>query len=141
MMYDLAHTERKHLAIQNEPPPVVLRAKACACGAQATARQLAQHGKCSTCVLTADITADDLAKLQFMLGAVPGRDLKHRWGARNHYCCGVQDRAAMERLVSAGLARVGAPLLTSLYFHATTAGCRAVGMGAAGIRLALEARP
>lgn len=140
MFYDLSHTERKHLAIQAEAPPVVLRAKLCACSAQTTARQLAQHGKCPTCVLTAGIKPEDLMNLLHMLGIKPGTP-KNRWGARNHYCCGTQDRASMARLVSAGLARAGAPLLTSLYFHATANGCRAVGMGAAGIRLALGAQP
>lgn len=141
MSHGNSSVERQHRAIQSESAPISLRGKFCACGGKVTARQLTQHGKCNTCVLTAEITPDDLAKLQHMLGAVPGWHLKSQWGFRNHYCCGVQDRESMERLVAAGLARAGDLLLTSRNYHATALGCRAAGLGAAATRRALGDHP
>jgi len=73
-----------------------------------------------------------------MLGATRHHP-KTKWGFRNHYCCGVQDRAAMERLVAADLAKRGAVQLTSQYYHATKDGCRAVGLDRSGIVRAMGA--
>ena len=140
MVYDESRVERQHIAMQKESAPISLRPKECLCGRKITARQMVQHTKCATCVLTAGITPDDLLKLQHMLGATE-QHAKSRWGFRNHYCCGVQDRASMERLVAAGLARPGAALLQSRYFHATIDGCRAAGLNAAAIRRALGGQP
>lgn len=49
MMYDLARTERQHLA-NNKSPVYSLIRKRCACGKASTARQLGQYGSCVTCV-------------------------------------------------------------------------------------------
>jgi hypothetical protein len=133
-------TINRHQQLQTESQGPILRPKVCACGKTMTARQLKQHGKCVTCVLVATLAPGDVEKLQHMLGATE-HFVRSKWGWRNHYCCGVQDRAAMHRLVDAGLAREGNALLSSVYFHATPAGCQAVGIGAAGTRLAMEAQP
>lgn len=135
MIYDASRTEREHLAIQKGGAPISLRPKHCACGKKVTAKLLAQHGTCDGCRLTADLEPGDLARLQHMLGVSAH---SKRAGYRNHYCCGIQDRASMLRLVAAGLAIEGRSLLTSRYFHATVDGCRAAGLNAAGIRRAME---
>lgn len=139
MILTPSQVTRQHLSIQSEAPPISLIHKRCACAGRATAKQLAQHGKCAACVLAdviAGILPDDMEKLQFMLGAVLGRDPARQWGARNHYLCNVQDRTAMQRLVGVGLAEVGRPLLGLTYFHATVAGCKAAGLNAVGIKRA-----
>lgn len=138
MFYDLSRAERQHRAIQNEKPGPVHEVKRCTCGAKVTARQLGQHGKCEHCRLTVGLADGDLDKLRHMLGATAHHPKAH-WGFRNHYLCNVQDRAAMERLVAAGLARAGEQLLRTQYFHATRDGCRAAGLDRSGIARALEA--
>lgn len=137
MMYDLSRAERQHRAIQSEKPGPVHEAKRCKCGAKVTARQLNQHGKCEYCRLTAGLADGDLDKLRHMLGAAGNSAAKP--GFRNHYLCNVQDRAAMERLVAAGLARAGEQLLQTQYYHATRDGCRAAGLDRSGIARALGA--
>lgn len=141
MMYDLSHTERVHRAIQAEAPPIVLRAKLCACGAPTTSRQLAQQGKCAKCVLAAAVASvlpADLTRLQHALGAVPHR-LKRQCGLRNYFCAANGGAAleSMRRLVSAGLVFVGHEGEDQTYFHVTRLGCKAVGLDAAAIRRAL----
>jgi len=138
MIYDLARAERQHLAINKESAPPSLIHKPCPCGKAITARQLSQQGKCDHCRLTAGSAEGDLDKLRHMLGATAHHPKTH-WGFRNHYLCNVQDRAAMERLVAAGLARAGEQLLRTQYFHATRNGCRAAGLERSGIAHALEA--
>lgn len=140
MIYDLARAERQHRAIATESPPVSLIGKQCPCGTRITARQLAQHGKCEHCRLTASLEEGDLDKLRFMLGAT-AHHAKTRWGFRNHYLCNMQDLATMQRLELAGLATAGATLLQLRYFHATLDGCRAAGLDRAGIARALKVRP
>jgi hypothetical protein len=130
MIYDLSRPERQHRAIQNENPAPSLIAKRCPCGKSITARQLAQHGKCEHCRMTAGLHDGDLDLLRHMVGAAANSTGKP--GHRNHYLCNVQDRPAMERLVAAGLAVRGAVQLTTQYYHATRAGCRAAGLDAAG---------
>lgn len=49
MMYDLARTERQHLA-NNKGPDYSLIRKRCACGKASTSRQLSQYGRCVACV-------------------------------------------------------------------------------------------
>lgn len=49
MMYDLARTERQHLANSKGPDYSLIR-KRCACGKASTSRQLGQYGRCVTCV-------------------------------------------------------------------------------------------
>lgn len=140
MMYDASRTERMHLAIQNEAPPISLRPKQCACGKKITAKLLAQHGKCDVCRLTAPLEPGDLEKLQHMLGAT-ARYSKSKWGWRNYYLCGRQDRSAMDRMVAAGLMLQGRALLGEIYYHATIDGCRAAGLNAPAIRRAMGGEP
>ncbi|MRW88840.1 hypothetical protein GJ699_02455 [Duganella sp. FT80W] len=137
MIYDLSRAERQHRAIQKEKPGPVLESKQCPCGKNITARQLAQYGKCEHCRLTAGLEEGDLDKLLHMLGAAGNSAAKP--GFRNHYLCNVQDRAAMERLVAAGLALAGEQLLQTQYYHATRDGCRAAGLDRSGIARALGA--
>lgn len=137
---DPGKTITRHQQLAAEKSPPILRPKKCACGTNITARQLDQYGKCDVCALTASLKPGDLEKLRHMLGATD-RYPKSKWGFRNHYCCGMQDWPAMSRMVQAGLVRSGDSLLSSLYFHATALGCRAAGLGAAGIRRALGVRP
>ncbi len=140
MMYDLARNERAHLANQTTPAYSLIR-KVCACGKASTAKQLAQHGKCGACALTAvreAIMPGDFAKLQHMLGAVRGKP-KNRWGCRNYFAAGSgHQHEAMQRLVVAGLATAGRSANEMTYFHATRLGCKAVGLDGAGIKRAME---
>lgn len=50
MMHDPASVTRAHLAIQRDGPSHPLKRQRCACGAQVTARQMAQHRRCPACV-------------------------------------------------------------------------------------------
>lgn len=138
MMHDLSRVERQHLAIQKSRTSPNPTRKRCACGAQVTAAQLARQGSCEHCRLTVGLADGDLDKLRHMLGATAHYP-KSQWGFRNHYCCGVQDRAAMERLVAAGLAVRGRAELTTVYYHSTRNGCRAAGLSRAAIVRALGA--
>ena len=140
MMYDLARSERAHIANQATPAYSLMR-KLCACGKASTAKQLAQHGKCAACALAAvrdAIMPGDFAKLQHMLGAVQGKP-KNRWGYRNYFAAGSgQQHEAMQRLVVAGLATAGRATNEMTYFHATRLGCKAAGLDGAGIKRAME---
>ena len=140
MIYDLARVERQHLANIKGPAFSLIR-KVCACGKTSTAKQLAQHGKCAACALTAvrdAIMPGDLAKLQHMLGAVKQYP-KSKWGWRNYYAAGGgQAREAMQRLVASGLATAGRATNEMTYFHATRLGCKAAGLDGAGIKRAME---
>ncbi|WP_193317389.1 hypothetical protein [Janthinobacterium violaceinigrum] len=49
MIANPAQTERQHLANQAAPEFSLIR-KRCACGKASTARQLAQHGQCVSCL-------------------------------------------------------------------------------------------
>jgi hypothetical protein len=55
-----------------------------------------------------------------------------------HHCCNVQDRAAMLRLVGAGLVEIGQPLLGLTYFHATVAGYNAAERDGTAIARAMK---
>lgn len=145
MIYDLSRAERQHRAIANEKPGPVLESKRCACGKRAFAKQLAQHGKCVACQLAdrvATLQDGDLDILHHMLGATP-HHAQVRWGFRNEYLVNRRDAAALARLVAAGFARAGRPLLQLQYFHATDVGCRLAGLSAkrAAVALSLGARP
>jgi hypothetical protein len=86
-----------------------------------------------------EVTSEDMDKLRHMLGAVPKRYPKNKWGFRNYYCAGSGARESMMRLVAAGLATEGHTQEGgSTYFHATKEGCKAVGMDGAGIKRAFE---
>lgn len=143
MMYDLSRTERHHQANLAETSPVSLIAKRCACGKAAFARPLIQHGKCVACQLAdriATLHDGDLDILRFMLGATPHHP-QSKWGFRNQYLANRQDLAALDRLIAAGFATVGAPLLNLRYFHATIAGCGVAGLTGARIARAMAVQP
>lgn len=145
MIYDLSRAERQHRAIASEKPGPVLQSKRCACGKAAPAKVLVQHKKCHGCLLAdrvATLHEGDLDILHHMLGSTPHHP-KVRWGFRNEYLMNRRDSAALERLVAAGFARAGQPLLQLQYFHATDVGCRVAGLDAKRVRVALSlgARP
>lgn len=143
MMYDLARAERQHLALRNEKPGPVLESKRCACGKKAFAKQLAQHGKCVACQFAdraAALLPEDMEILRHMLGATPHHAMA-RWGFRNEYLVSRRDLASMERLVAAGFARAGRPLLQLQYFHATAVGCKLAGLSVKRTEVALGVRP
>ena len=76
----------------------------------------------------------DMDNLRHMLGMAS--NIKPRdYGFRNYYNTsdGGPDNDSMRRLESMGLVRAGRPN----YFHATEAGCKAVGMNAKQIKRAL----
>lgn len=143
MIYDLSRAERQHRAIANEKPGPVLESKRCACGKAAPAKVLVQYGKCHGCQLAdriATLHDGDLNILRHMVGATPHYP-QVRWGFRNEYLVNRRDAAALERLVAAGFARAGRPLLQLQYFHATDVGCRLAGLNAKRARVALEVAP
>lgn len=142
MMYDLARSERAHIANQATPAYSLIR-KACACGKRTTAKRLAQHGKCAACALAAvrdAIMPGDFAKLKHMLGAVEQYP-KCKWRWRNYFAAGSgQQHEAMQRLVAAVLVTAGRTTNEITYFHATRLGCKAVGIDAVGIKRAIGAK-
>lgn len=141
MMYDISFTGRHHLAVKNERAAGICIPKRCSCGKACTSKQLAQHGKCVACVQTAFIATirpDDMAKLRHMLGAVPGRYAKSRWGWRNYYLAAGASIDAMRRLAASGLVTEGRSEGAEIYFHATTTGCKAAGLDRAGITQAMK---
>lgn len=143
MHYTLNQVDRHHQVNINESAPPVLIPKRCACGKAAKAKQLDQHGKCVACQLAdrvATLQPEDLGILQHMLGATPHHPVA-RWGFRNEYLANRRDVDALQRLVAAGFARAGEPLLQLQYFHATDAGCRLAGLSAKRAAVALGARP
>ncbi len=87
-----------------------------------------------------EVTESDIGNLRHMLGAVPGRYPKNKWGWRNHYCApnAGEDSDSMQRLVAAGLAVQGCAQSNSTFYHATEAGCKAVGMSKAAIRRMMD---
>lgn len=83
-------------------------------------------------------TEKDMDKLRHMLGAVPGRWPKNKWGWRNYFASASADNEHMLRLVDAGYAEKGHQSESMTYFHATEAGCKAAGLDKSGIKRALE---
>jgi len=87
-----------------------------------------------------NLTKSQEQKLRHALGAEPGRYPKKQWGFRNHYaigktpCSDLDDLIALEK---AGLVYRGIETETLIFFHATEAGCLAVGMGKQQIKNAL----
>lgn len=73
-------------------------------------------------------TEIDHENLRHMLGIQAGRD-RRSWGFRNHYAAELPD-VSMQRLLDAKLVEQGRQIegASYVYFHATKAGCRAVGM-------------
>lgn len=86
------------------------------------------------------ITADDLKSLRHMLGVDPNRYKPSQFGFRNYYASPMSGRPleSMRRLESAGFIRQGVSGESTIYFHATEEGCKAVGMNAEQIKRALE---
>jgi hypothetical protein len=69
---------------------------------------------------------EDMDNLRHMLGA-RSTDSKRDWGYRNYYCANVGDES-MARLAAQGLVRQGRTLPDQVYWHATEAGCKAIGL-------------
>lgn len=87
-----------------------------------------------------DVTGEDLHRLRHMLGATEDKP-KSKWGYRNHYVAGGGGEAvkSMERLIAAGYVVQGRRSgTTSCFYHATEAGCKALGFSKAAIARALE---
>jgi hypothetical protein len=87
-----------------------------------------------------ELTKSQEQKLRHMLGAETGRYPKRSWGFRNHYACGRENDGDLEELLSmvdAGLLTKGREAYKLVFFHATEAGCRAVGLKGKQIRNAL----
>lgn len=86
-----------------------------------------------------EMNEKDMSNLRHMLGAIYGRYKKNTWGWRNYFCAGIGDLDSMRRLVAAGFATEGHQQDGgSIYFHATEAGCKSVGLGPSGIKRAFE---
>lgn len=86
---------------------------------------------------TVEITKNDMDNLRHMLGAVPRRYPKNKWGWRNYFLAARTGEVheSMQRLVSAGLVRQGRDAEScGIYYHATAAGGEAVGMNKAAIK-------
>ena len=80
--------------------------------------------------------------LRHMLGATEDTPRK-RHGYRNRFCADIgdgQDYRDMLEMERAGLVKAGRQIngFTSQYFHATVAGCQAIGLGQAAIKRAME---
>lgn len=75
--------------------------------------------------MSAEEIVEDMNNLRHMLGA-RSTDKKRDWGFRNYFNCGPEssDYPSLERLLTVGLVRRG----HRDYYHATYAGCRAVGL-------------
>ena len=90
------------------------------------------------------ITSEDLENLRHMLGAEPGRYPKSRWGFRNRFVLDAigtdcVDLRSMRRLEAHGYVQRGSGLANNLiYYHATEAGCEAIGLTKAQIKRAME---
>jgi hypothetical protein len=86
-----------------------------------------------------EVTERDMGSLRHMLGAIPGRYPKHKWGWRNYFLSGKAGAGheSMQRLVNAGLVEQGHDAgAAGMYYHATIKGCEAVGMSKAAIKRA-----
>lgn len=85
-----------------------------------------------------EVTAEDLDNVRHMTGAVSNVS-KRNWGYRNHYCACKEgpDMASMERLKAAGYVVQGRDQGSSVFFHATEAGCKAIGLKPYQIKNAL----
>jgi hypothetical protein len=79
---------------------------------------------------------EDMDNLRHMLGA-KSTDKMRDWGYRNYYCANVGDKS-MERLAQQGLVQKGAASKDQAYWHATEAGCKAIGFTAKQIKKAFS---
>ncbi len=97
-----------------------------------------KHGCCDDGACTTAITAGQKRILKHMLGM--DGEPRRVWGYRNYYAAG-RDGIVLSRLRGMekdGLIRQGAVTNSRIYFHATEAGCRAVGLNEEQRRRALE---
>ena len=87
-----------------------------------------------------ELSEDDINNLRHMLGAEPGRYKKANWGFRNYYSTGGagSTHERLLRMESLGLLVKRVASERTVFFHATEAGCLAVGLKKAQIRRALE---
>ena len=80
-------------------------------------------------------------KLRHMLGAGPERRRKDH-GFRNYYCASAESESyrVLREMEIAGLVRAGGFINggRDQYFHATIAGCKAIGLSKAAIERAFE---
>lgn len=85
------------------------------------------------------VTSDDLLNLMHMTGA-DSRYPKKQWGFRNHFAASVggEDHSSMIRLEAAGFVTPGKAGKDLAFYHATEAGCMAIGMSKAAIKRALS---
>lgn len=86
------------------------------------------------------LNATQEKKLRHMLGAEPGRYTKKQWGFRNYYCAsqGSTDHAQLLEMAEAGIVAQGHMGEKTIYFHATEAGCKAIGLTKAQIDRAFD---
>ena len=83
------------------------------------------------------VTEVDLDKLRHMVGM--GRHIRRgSWGYRNHYAASGDATPAMLRLLAAGFVVQGGEYGESHFYHATAAGCAAIGMSKAATKRALS---
>lgn len=91
--------------------------------------------------MTVELSAEEESMLRHTVGASPGTKKKSR-GYRNNFCVdvGSGDDVLMQQLVRRGLMVAGATINngTSRYYHATQAGCDAIGLHKAATSRALE---
>lgn len=78
-------------------------------------------------------------KLRHMLGA-EHHYRKNQWGFRNHYAAGTNSTAHHElnEMAALGLVKQGRTTENMVFFHATEAGCKAIGLTKAQIARAFE---
>lgn len=79
--------------------------------------------------------------LRHMLGATEHKR-KSSWGYRNQFCAEINytDHVTMLEMVAAGLVTPGRIINQGkdMYFHATIAGCEAIGLSKAAIKRAFD---
>lgn len=77
-----------------------------------------------------ELTTQQEKKLRHMLGAEPGRYRKNQWGFRNHYAASNNSQAYTElkEMELIGLVSEGGASDSMVFFHATEAGCKSIGL-------------
>jgi len=91
-----------------------------------------------------DISERQLAILRHMLGAPVKRRRGSLPGYRNNYCAGFggDDDSQLRLMAEAGLVVAGGAINygADQYFHATAAGCEAIGLSKAATKRALRGK-
>lgn len=79
-------------------------------------------------------------KLRHMLGAEEGWHPKRHWGYRNFWCASIggKDYADLMEMAGKGLVIKGHSGEKTVYFHATEAGCKLIGLTQAQIARAMD---